>query len=185
MTFIKKSSFVLFLAAVSILIFSCGGEATATAEKEAPKVEMKSDAETKSSEPKKGGILKPVTWGFDSKSLGNDEFELTMTANLDKGWSIYSQHTSDDGPVPTAFEFESDNFEAIGAVEETGDKTEGIDPLFEVNVIKFKKGPVVFTQKVKVTDYSKPVSGYLTYMTCDDEKCLPPTDVDFSFALSK
>ncbi|MEZ4987128.1 MAG: cytochrome c biogenesis protein CcdA [Saprospiraceae bacterium] len=43
---------------------------------------------------------------------------------------------------------------------------------------------MVFTQKVKVTDFSQPIKGYLEFMTCDDEKCLPPTEVDFSFTLT-
>lgn len=171
-----KNTFFFFL--IATMFIACGGEtATQSDTTDAPEATA-SDSNT-------SGILEPVKWSFDSKSLGNDQFELTMTANMDKGWSIYSQHTSDDGPVPTAFEFESKNFEAIGTVEEIGKKKEGMDPLFGVNVIKFPNGPVVFKQKVKVTDYSTPVAGYLTYMTCDDKKCLPPTDVDFSFDLKQ
>ena len=186
MTFIKKISSAIFLFAIGMAFIACGGEATKTTTAEAPKMDITPIASDDSAaDEKKNGILEPVKWSFESSSLGNDEFELKMTATIDDGWSIYSQHTSDDGPVPTSFEFESKNFTAIGDVQETGKKKEGLDPLFDVNVIKFVKGPVIFTQKVKVTDYSKPVSGYLTFMTCDDQRCLPPTDVDFSFALSK
>ena len=130
-------------------------------------------------------ILEPVKWDFQSKNIGGDEFELTMIANLDDGWSTYSQHTSDDGPVPTYFEFEKgDHFQLIGKVEELSKKKEGMDPLFGVNVIKFTESPVIFKQKVKVEDYSKPITGYLTYMTCDDARCLPPTDVDIEYSLT-
>lgn len=129
-------------------------------------------------------VLQPVKWSYNFDKVGADEFELKMTASIDDGWTIYSQHTEDDGPVPTSFEFEKGaHFETIGIVEEKGKKKEGHDPLFDTNVIKFVKGPVVFTQKVKVNDYSKPIKGYLTFMTCDNARCLPPTDVDFSFSL--
>ena len=40
-----------------------------------------------------------------------------------------------------------------------------------------------FIQKVKIKDKVSPVSGYLTFMTCDDTRCLPPTDIDFVFEL--
>lgn len=131
-------------------------------------------------------ILEPVKWEMSSRHLQNDEYELVFTAKMDDNWSIYSQHTSDEGPVPTSFNFEAgDHYTRVGEVIESGGKKkEGLDPLFDVNVIKFVKGPVLFTQKVKVSDISKPITGYLEFMTCDDERCLPPTEVDFSFTLT-
>lgn len=170
MTYFKNT---FLLLAFSMMLASCGSES-------ATQTETASEPETTAA-PEQSGILEPVKWSFMSKSLGDDVFELTMTANMDDGWSIYSQHTSDDGPVPTSFEFESENFKSLSEMEEIGEKKEGMDPLFEVNVIKFTKGPVVFKKKLKVTDYTQPIAGYVTYMTCDDTRCLPPTDVDFSF----
>ncbi|HMR43954.1 MAG TPA: hypothetical protein PKC40_08975, partial [Saprospiraceae bacterium] len=68
-------------------------------------------------------ILQPVKWSFDSKSLGNDEFDLIFTATIKEGWTIYSQFTSDDGPVPTSFEFDPGrHFERNGGVLEKGKK---------------------------------------------------------------
>lgn len=131
-------------------------------------------------------ILEPVKWKMSSRHVDGDEFDLIFTAVMEKGWSIYSQHTSDDGPVPTGFFFEEEagHFSREGEVSETGGKKkEGIDPLFDVNVIKFTEGPVVFIQRVKMKDYSQPITGYLEFMTCDDERCLPPTEVDFNFKL--
>lgn len=131
-------------------------------------------------------ILEPVKWEMSSRHVQGDEYELVFTAHMDDHWSIYSQHTSDDGPVPTSFNFEEgDHFSRVGKVVESGGKKkEGLDPLFDVNVIKFVKGPVLFTQKVKVSDIGKPITGYLEFMTCDDERCLPPTEVDFSFTVT-
>lgn len=127
-------------------------------------------------------LLEPVKWDFAIEPVSGNEYNLQFTANIDEGWTIYSQFTSDDGPVPTTFEFDPGNhFERIGKVGEKGKKKQGMDPLFGVEVIKYVKSPVYFTQKIKVKDPSKPVTGYLTFMTCDDERCLPPTDVEFSF----
>ena len=130
-------------------------------------------------------ILEPVTWSFSSKMIKSGEYDLIITANMEPKWSIYSQYTEDSGPIPTSFTFEQgSHYTRVGPVKESGKKKEGPDPLFgDVVVIKFYEGPVVFTQRVKVTDVSKPISGFLEFMTCDDERCLPPTEVEFSFSL--
>ena len=74
------------------------------------------------------------------------------------------------------------NVEKIGDGQELGHKKEGYDKLFDTDVISFLADePFIIKHKVKITDVSKAVTGYLTYMTCDNEKCLPPVDVDFSF----
>lgn len=129
-------------------------------------------------------IFTPVKWQTSQKQLSADEFELIFTATIDDGWSIYSQYLeSDDGPVRTTFEYEKgDHYTLIGKTKETGNKKEGFDDLFGMNVIKFSK-KAVFTQKIKVSDLSKAVVGYYEFMTCDATKCLPPDMVDFEFTL--
>lgn len=134
-----------------------------------------------------GQILKPIKWAFDIKQTSNDEYELIYTATIQKGWTVYSQYTSDDGPVPTSITYESiDGIKLLGKASESGKKKEGMDSFFGVNVIKFLADkPYVITQKIKVIDASKPIIGYVNYMACDHEKCLPPTDVDFELKIPK
>lgn len=129
-------------------------------------------------------IFKPVKWSFSQEKISDKEYYLVFTAKIDKGWTIYSQFTADDGPIPTTITFEeSTGIELVGKASESGKKKEGMDALFGVNVIKFLADkPFVMKQKVKVKDASKKVSGYVTYMACDNEKCLPPTDEEFSFS---
>ncbi|MEM1328247.1 MAG: cytochrome c biogenesis protein CcdA [Bacteroidota bacterium] len=129
----------------------------------------------------------PVQWSWETEAVTEDIYLLKFRADIEEGWTLYSQFTSpDDGPVPTNFEFTpGDHYELIGQAEEKGKIKEGLDPVFGVNVVKFTEGPAYFTQKVKVSDIRKAISGYLTFMCCDDEQCLPPTDVDFSFSLSE
>ncbi len=130
-------------------------------------------------------ILEPVKWKFSTEEVSNNMHNLVFTASIDKGWTVYSQFTADDGPVPTLLTFESkDGADIIGKGVETGHKKEGLDKLFDVNVIKYLADEkFVIKQKVKVNDETKPVSGYLTFMTCNDKTCLPPTDIDFTFNL--
>jgi thiol:disulfide interchange protein DsbD len=130
--------------------------------------------------------FQPVTWTWEAKAVSDSLYDLVFTANMETNWTLYSQFTADNGPVPTYFEFtEGTHYQRIDKVIEEGAKKEGIDPVFNVNVIKFTKGPVYFTQRIKMVDKSLPIEGYLTFMTCDDRQCLPPTDVAFSFSFSE
>ena len=126
----------------------------------------------------------PVDWSFEAKAVSGDEYDLIYKAKIDKGWYVYSQYLpSDEGPVATSVEYEGEKaFTTSGKSIEAGDKKSGYDAMFDMDVIKFKKDYTI-TQRIKVTDVSKPVTGYLTFMTCNDKMCLPPTDVDFSIKL--
>ena len=133
-----------------------------------------------------GQILEPVKWTMDQKHIAGDEFELVFTAKIEDGWKVYSQYLeSDDGPIRTSFNFDKgDHFELIGKTEEAeANRKKVFDEVFKMNLITFKKEGV-FTQKVKVKDYTKPIVGYLEFMCCDATRCLPPTEADFEFALT-
>ncbi|MCB0686801.1 MAG: thioredoxin family protein, partial [Saprospiraceae bacterium] len=109
-----------------------------------------------------------------------DDVELVFTAKIDAGWGVYSQFLeSDEGPIATSINYETPDLALIGKAEESGHRKEGYDAIFEMNVIKFAEDYII-TQKIKAKEGSR-IKGYLTYMTCDDTKCLPPTDVDFDF----
>lgn len=126
----------------------------------------------------------PVKWSFSTKDAGNCKVDLIFTGTIDDGWYTYSQFLeSDEGPVATTFTFSpGSNYKLIGKVKEGGDIIKVHDKVFDMNLTKFKH-KAVFTQQIEVKDPSKPVSGYINYMVCNDEMCLPPKDVDFHFKI--
>ncbi len=129
------------------------------------------------------GILDPVKWSFRTESLGNDEYMIHFDSKIDKGWYVYSQNVEDGGPVPTSFTFdENKEVKLIGKVDEKGAMIEKHDKMFDMMVRKYAD-KINFQQKVKTKNPNAKLKGYLTFMTCDDTKCLPPEDVDFEFAL--
>ena len=125
----------------------------------------------------------PVTWSFSLEEIGGDKYNLIFKADIDDTWTVYSQYIEEGGPVPTTIWYENEDIiEKIGEAAESGHKKTGMDPVFEMEVIKFLDDePFVITQEIKVKDSTQKLKGYLTYMTCDDERCLPPTDVEFIF----
>ncbi|HXH17944.1 MAG TPA: cytochrome c biogenesis protein CcdA [Chitinophagales bacterium] len=131
--------------------------------------------------------FQPATWRFSKEKIAGDEYLLHFDVTLDQGWNIYSQYIGGDEnsirPVPTSFHFEKNKkIELIGKTEEAGEHVkEGKDALFDDLFVKKFSGSVRFTQKVKVSKGAKELKGYLEFMTCDDEKCLPPSQIPFSF----
>jgi len=126
--------------------------------------------------------LNPVKWSFDSNQVGPDEYVLIFKAEYKSPWVVYSKDNGEDGPVPTTINFTSDNVEKIGDAEEIGNKVKKNDSLFDMSVIKFEAGtPFVTKQRVRLKDNTKPIKGYVNFMTCNNEICLPPKDENFSF----
>lgn len=124
----------------------------------------------------------PVIWSFGVEEVEGENVKLTFTAEIEEGWAIYSQFTDPDGPVPTSFVFEDmQNIELIEDVKEPEEKEKKYDELFEVDVIKIKGNPE-FYQMAKGSK-GETVKGYVTYMCCDDSKCLPPKDINFEITI--
>ena len=136
-------------------------------------------------------IYEPVNWDFSKKQISENTYELTFVADIDEGWAIYSNDIYNNGvdcdveicPIPVSFEFNESKglFNFMGEViEEDINKKVSQDPIFLMEVTKFEK-QAVFRQTIEIISEDFKVTGYLTFMTCDDTKCLPPTDVEFSF----
>src|SRR5436853_324203 len=82
--------------------------------------------------------LHPAKWQFSKEKLSADEYVLHFDVTLDKGWNIYSQFITDEGPIPTSFHFEKNKkVELVGKAEETGEHVkEGVDAIFQIYLKK-------------------------------------------------
>lgn len=130
-------------------------------------------------------VFDPVSWSYHVESLGNDEYELVFEAKIDETWHLYSQEIDEGGPIPTSFNFEeSDKFEVIGKVIELTEGEVVHDISFDMD-LKLFSDKALFKQKIKVlTKEEFDIKGYVEFMSCDDERCLPPKEVDFSFSIT-
>lgn len=130
-------------------------------------------------------VFNPVSWTYDSKQLSVDEFELRFKAKIEPHWHIYSNTLSgDEGPLPTEFVFEkSKDFELVGGIVEPK-PTKEFDKNFQMDLLFFDD-EVTFSQKIKLNEATAKVVGELTFMVCDDSKCLPPDYIEFNFDLKK
>lgn len=127
-------------------------------------------------------ILTPVKWEFGAKKISNTEAVVFMKAVIDNGWHIYSQNVEDGGPVKTTITFDKSNdYTLVGNTAEPKAKVK-FEEVFGMDVPYFSK-EVVFQQKVKLKKGQTTVKGFVEFMACDADQCLPPDEVPFSIAV--
>ncbi|AMR31103.1 sugar transporter [Mucilaginibacter sp. PAMC 26640] len=126
-----------------------------------------------------------VKWAYASKKVNATEAVVYFKATIDKGWHIYSQNVKEGGPIKTSFTFTPSKLYAIvGKATEPTPVTKYEDA-FKMNVSYFEN-TVMFTQKIKLKSAkASAVNGKLEFMTCNNVKCLPPDEVEFSIPLGK
>lgn len=129
-------------------------------------------------------IENPVTWTYTAKKISKGIYELHMTATLQPKWHLYAQ-AAGDGPVPTSFSFDkSPLIKLDGNVKESGKVLKEYDPNFK-STLNFYANKVDFVQKIKMKAIAATVAkGKVTYMVCNDQKCLPPKDVAFAIKIN-
>ena len=124
------------------------------------------------------------TWAFGQEKIQwnfslNSSRCIEAKAQIESGWHIYSIHLDPKaGPVPTQITLEKNK--AVNLTDpwmEIGSKIEKFDPNFDATVYYFEKDYAliapVFVKKPTT------VKGELTYMLCDDKRCLPPKTIPF------
>ena len=128
----------------------------------------------------------PVGWDAKAEDLGDGTYRISMTGKILPGWVLYSMTVDPDaGPIPTTFFVDVDD-----AVKTTGEVTETsatlktkFDKVWDAVIPKIVGGTVTYSQLVEAKKGSK-ITGFVEFQTCDDEMCLPPTEVPFSLDLA-
>lgn len=127
-------------------------------------------------------IQDPVKFNSELKILAADEAEVVFTAAIDKGWHVYSTDLGDGGPISATFNVEKIfGAEVVGKLKPVGKEISAFDKLFEMKV-RYFENTAQFVQKLKLTGGAYQLEGYLEYGACNDENCLPPTQVPFQFS---
>jgi hypothetical protein len=146
--------------------------------------------------------LNPVTWDFDLQKIDDENAYVIMTANVQKGWKLYGsfpfstdetdqvqtitiknnkkQCDSNLGPVCLEISVEDPELVAGNVTANREPKAE-YSKIFDGNIVYYD-GNVQFRQKIKITP-NKLIKGSVYFMTCDGERCLPPTTTEFEFEL--
>ena len=127
-------------------------------------------------------IQEPVKFKSELKTLVAGEAEIVFTATIDKGWHVYSTDLGDGGPISATFNVEKiSGATVVGKLQPKGKEIASYDKLFEMNV-RYFESTAQFVQKLKLTGGDYKIEGFLEFGACNDENCLPPTQVEFNFS---
>ena len=123
----------------------------------------------------------PVKFSVKQNKVSDTELEIVFTGKVDAGWHVYSTDIPDGGPTKAELTLEKEKgVKAKGALRATGKVHRAMDDLFGME-LSYMEGTASFSQKFTITEPTYEVAGYLTYGACNDENCIPPTNVEFAF----
>lgn len=133
-----------------------------------------------------GQIFEPVKWSHELKITGKTTGEIIHKATIEKSWHLYGMNIPPDGPRPTQIVYESlVNAQKSGNIQGKSKLIDVFDASFNMN-LSWYANEAIFVQKITFEDASKvKVAGYVEFMACDDERCLPPAQDEFSLGNAK
>ena len=127
-------------------------------------------------------IQEPVKFKSELKTISDNVIEIVFQANIDAGWHVYSTELPEGGPISATFNVDKmEGLELDGKLTPKGKEIDTFDKVFEMKVRFFEK-TATFVQRLKVTAPTYNIEGYLEFGACNDENCLPPTEVSFSYS---
>ena len=122
----------------------------------------------------------PVKFSAQLKTNGTADGEIVFSGKIADGWHVYSTDLGEDGPIQATFHVDKkDGVELVGKLTPKGREISQMDPMFEMKLRYFEHS-VQFVQKVKFTKPKYSIKCYLEFGACNDQMCMPPTQVNFS-----
>lgn len=123
-------------------------------------------------------MVEPVHFSSELKMLGENEAEILFNARIDAGWHVYSTELG-DGPISATFNVvKLDGVETVGKLMARGGEIKHFDKMFGMELRYFEQ-KVTFVQRIRFTKQEYAIDCYLEYGACNDEMCLPPSEVIF------
>ena len=122
----------------------------------------------------------PVECKTSLKMINDSIAELRIAAVIDAGWHVYSTEL-EEGPTAATLVIETiDGAHLKGKLKFEGKEIAKYDEMFGMEV-RYFENRVTFVQSLVITKADYKIQGYFQYGACDDENCMPPTDVTFKF----
>ena len=123
----------------------------------------------------------PVKFSTKFKTGSTAEAEIIFSGKIESGWHVYSTNLGSDGPVEASFHVDKkDGVELVGKLTPRGHEISQMDNMFGMK-LRFFENRVQFVQKVKFTKPNYMIKGYLEFGACNDEMCMPPTNVEINY----
>lgn len=128
----------------------------------------------------KAQMIEPVHFETLLKTTDKgEEAEIVFNATIDDGWHLYSTDLGSDGPIAASFHVNKmEGAVTVGKLQPRGKVVEEYDEMFGMK-LRFFEHKGTFVQKIKFTKRDYLIDCYIEYGACNNENCLPPTQVAF------
>ena len=124
-------------------------------------------------------MVDPVKFSSKLEMLKGDEAQIVFSAKIDAGWHVYSTNLGNDGPISATFTATKlEGAKLVGKLTPRGNEVSKFDNMFGMK-LRYFEGTATFIQKIKFVKPEYEISGYLEYGACNDETCMPPSEVEF------
>ncbi len=124
-----------------------------------------------------------VKWTNTVEHIKGDEYRIVLEAAVPSGYHMYDMGPYELGPNATVIKFTpSEGVTLIGGVEQLDKPHVEYDDIFEINIGWFEGKPR-FAQKIKVTVPKATVNTYLEWMICNDDSCMPLSDMEMPITI--
>ena len=118
-----------------------------------------------------------VNFTVSYKRVSPTEIDVIFNGTAAPGWHVYGTRCGGDGPNPAIFGTDkAKGVKLKGALKDGPGIKKAYDEMFGQEIYFFE-GKAQYVQRVELTEKDYDFEGYLQYSACNDETCLPPTDV--------
>ncbi len=130
------------------------------------------------------GTSNPVDWKISIKKLTDNQYEIVGEATPNSNWHVYSAFLPENTAIPTSITINpTPGVKLSGAITEKPAPETHYDESFKAE-LKWHSKKASFAQKIEVTQPGKiNITGYVEYMACNDETCMPPDQIEFNFTV--
>ena len=122
-----------------------------------------------------------VKFTASMKQTAPDEITISFSGTMAKGWHVYAPEEK-HGPIAASFNVDKiEGAKVEGPLKANKPATKKFEAVWNGEVAYYEDN-VTFSQKVKLTGKEYKIEGYFEFGACNDETCLPPTSVEFSYS---
>ena len=130
-------------------------------------------------------IFNPVKWSFKSEKISSKNYNLVFEATIDTDWHLYGLNIPENGPIATSIIFtDTTGFKITGKPVSVINPEIKFDPVFGFDLELYSNKAIFKQQIEKISKEDLIVKGYVEFMSCDDQRCLPPKEAEFELFLT-
>jgi thiol:disulfide interchange protein len=123
---------------------------------------------------------KIIRWEFSSGANAGGDYLLTLKANIQRGWKLFSTTMRDDLPNSRVL-LDSSTPAKISNIQEKGNLQIRKEPLLDTAEIRYFEKQVEILVTVRSSDHQKDIKGVINFMAIKNDSVIGPESVPFRY----